>query len=192
MGPVNSVAFSHDGKRVVSGSRDTTVWIWDTDAGWTVPGSFEGHTHPVTSVAFSHDGKRVVSGPYDSTVRTWDSDADQRVSSLSDGHIASDGFALFSSDVQRVIPPLSGHLPATNSAPFAFHDAENTRMFTNQSSLDDDGWILGPNSELLSWVPPQNRVGLWRPNTTAVMGRSSTKIDFSRFLHGVGWTQGKG
>jgi len=83
---VTSVAFSHDGKRVVSGSDDNTVRIWDAETGQTVSGPFEGHTNAVTSVAFSHDGKRVVSGSDDHAVRIWDAETGQTVSGLSRPH----------------------------------------------------------------------------------------------------------
>jgi len=83
---VNSVAFLHDGKRVVSGSYDNTLSIWDAETGQTVSGPFEGHTSTVNSVAFSHDGKRVVSGSYDNTVRIWDAET-ARVSGPFEGHI---------------------------------------------------------------------------------------------------------
>jgi WD40 repeat protein len=69
---VNSVSFSSDGLRIVSGSNDNTVRIWDAASG-TVQHTMEGHTSTVTSVAFSSDGLRIVSGSYDETVRIWDS-----------------------------------------------------------------------------------------------------------------------
>ena len=59
---VLSVAFSPDGKYVVSGSWDKTIRVWDAEKGNTVSGPFEGHTDAVLSVAFSPDGKYVVSG----------------------------------------------------------------------------------------------------------------------------------
>ena len=65
------MAFSPDGKQVVSGSRDKTVRLWDAATGATLQ-TLEGHTHYVTSVAFSPDGKQVVSGSIDQTVRLWD------------------------------------------------------------------------------------------------------------------------
>jgi len=70
-GAVWSVAFSHDGLRLASGSHDSTVRIWDTETG-VVQWTLEGHTGGVCSVAFSHDGRRLASGSYDMTVRIWD------------------------------------------------------------------------------------------------------------------------
>ena len=61
-GPVTSVAFSPDGKRIVSGSGDKTVRVWDAATGQPVGAPLTGHTDSVTSVAFSPDGQRIVSG----------------------------------------------------------------------------------------------------------------------------------
>ena len=66
---VSSVAFSHDGKCVVSGSYDETVRICDAETGENMSMPLEGHMAGVRSVAFSRDGKRVVSGSRDNTVR---------------------------------------------------------------------------------------------------------------------------
>ena len=65
---VTSVAFSPDGKQVVSGSYDETVRLWDAVTGAALQ-TLEGHSDPVTSVAFSPDGKQVVSGSDDEPVR---------------------------------------------------------------------------------------------------------------------------
>ena len=67
---VSCVAFSQDGSRVVSGSSDEMVRIWNVTTG-KVEAELKGHTDEVNSVAFSQDGSRVVSGSDDKTVRIW-------------------------------------------------------------------------------------------------------------------------
>ncbi|HEY9621592.1 MAG TPA: AAA-like domain-containing protein [Crinalium sp.] len=67
---VYSVAFSPDGQRIVSGSGDNTVRLWNLD-GTPIGQPVQGHTASVYSVAFSPDGQRIVSGSGDNTVRLW-------------------------------------------------------------------------------------------------------------------------
>ncbi|KAF7363065.1 WD40 repeat-like protein [Mycena venus] len=69
---VTTVAFSPDGERLVSGSWDTTVCVWDARTGVLIAGPFEGHSKEVRCV-FSPDGERIASGSYDTTVCVWDS-----------------------------------------------------------------------------------------------------------------------
>ncbi len=68
---IESVAYSSDGTRLLSGSMDMTLREWDRVTGECIC-MFEGHTICVSSVAYSPDGTRVLSGSMDHTIREWD------------------------------------------------------------------------------------------------------------------------
>ena len=44
--------------------------------------------------------------------------------------------------------------------------------FTDQSTIDKDGWIKGGGGELLFWVPEAHRAALHRPSTVWAVGGS--------------------
>ena len=77
-GGVTSVAFSPDGRRIVSGSDDKTLKVWDVSTGQETF-TLKGHAEAVTSVAFSPDGRRIVSGSDDKTLKVWDASMRQEI-----------------------------------------------------------------------------------------------------------------
>ncbi len=66
MGPVSSVAFSPDGRTIVSGSDDGSVRLWDVLTGKHIQ-TFTRNANRVLSVAFSPDGKTIASGGDDTS-----------------------------------------------------------------------------------------------------------------------------
>ena len=63
------MAFSPDGKQIVSGGDDT-LKLWDTATGSEIKAILG--CNAVVSIAFSSDGRHVLSGSEDGTVRLWD------------------------------------------------------------------------------------------------------------------------
>jgi WD40 repeat protein/tRNA A-37 threonylcarbamoyl transferase component Bud32 len=70
-GAVRSIAFSPDGKTLITGSEDQTARLWDAATGQP-RGQPLTHQGGVNSVVFSPDGKTVITGSMDHTARVWD------------------------------------------------------------------------------------------------------------------------
>jgi WD40 repeat protein len=72
--PVYAVAFTPDGKYVVTASFDKTLKVWETDTGKEVKtfAGAQGHQNLVLGVAVSPDGTLVASGSSDNTAKIWD------------------------------------------------------------------------------------------------------------------------
>ncbi|MBU2509966.1 caspase family protein [bacterium] len=78
---IDSVAFSPDGRFLVSGSRDQTVKLWDVREAKEIT-TFNGHLAGVNSVAFSPDGRFVASASTDSTTKLWDITSKKEIVSM--------------------------------------------------------------------------------------------------------------
>ena len=61
IGKVKTVAFSPDGRTIVSSSADKTLKLWDAASGRELQ-TLKGHSDEVVSVAFSPDGRTIISG----------------------------------------------------------------------------------------------------------------------------------
>jgi WD40 repeat protein len=65
-----AVAFSKDGKWLVSTGQDACVRLWSVPD-FRAEGVFEGHANSVNSLAFSPEGTLLATGSTDGTVRIW-------------------------------------------------------------------------------------------------------------------------
>jgi WD40 repeat protein len=133
---VSSVAFSHDSKKVASGSDDKTIRIWDAKTG-ECERVLEGHSDWVRSVVFSHDSKKVASGSNDETIRIWDAEIGECERVL-EGHSHYVNSVVFSYDSKKVA---SG----SNDKTIRIWDVETGEC---EDIIPLDGYI-----DVLSFVP---------------------------------------
>src|SRR5437763_805723 len=83
-GPINAIAWSPEGRRIVSASEDGTLRVWGLDAGSELrtPAS---HTDAFFSVVVTPDGRRAVSASRDGTLKAWDLESGSLLRTL-EGH----------------------------------------------------------------------------------------------------------
>src|SRR5262249_28813745 len=70
-GGITAVAFSPDGRRFLTASRDTTAQVWDVATRKPV-GRVLQHDQPILTATFGPDGRIVATGGEDRTARLWD------------------------------------------------------------------------------------------------------------------------
>ena len=96
---MTSAGFTQDLARVVTGSVDGTVRLWDGESG-AAASRFDGHAQVVSAVAASPDGHRLASLGKDGTLRIWDVEAgkETRRIPIGDGYHQSLRVLAFSGD----------------------------------------------------------------------------------------------
>ncbi|XP_013787725.1 serine-threonine kinase receptor-associated protein-like [Limulus polyphemus] len=79
---VKSVNFSPDGKKLLTGSNEKIVRIFDINQYDAEPLLFKGHTSAIRHALFLKEEKVVISASDDKTVRIWDTGTQQEVKKL--------------------------------------------------------------------------------------------------------------
>jgi len=170
---VIAVAFSPDGKQLVSASHDGTVRLWDAGSGAALQ-TLEGHSEWVEAVAFSPDGKKLASASDDKTVRLWD---------------AGSGAALQMLEVGAAVHTLSfsddGTFLQTDRGPlytaFLSDGVAIARQNLPCSIFVKEQWVSRGMQHVL-WLPPEHRPSRVAVHgSLAVLGYVSGRVSFMEF-----------
>ncbi|MBD3674806.1 MAG: WD40 repeat domain-containing protein [Planctomycetaceae bacterium] len=94
---VFDVAWSSDGKQIISGGLDQQVLLWNVEQG-TVDKKFIGHSKGVTSVCLLDQQQLLVSAGLDQSLRVWDLSTGELVRTLDNHTAAINDLALRPSD----------------------------------------------------------------------------------------------
>ncbi|MBK8913177.1 MAG: protein kinase [Phycisphaerales bacterium] len=78
---IYALAFSPDGRRLVTGGRDRELRVWDVRRRGLIA-TLAGHVDDVFAAAVSPDGVRIVSGGRDRVIRVWDAERLSEITQL--------------------------------------------------------------------------------------------------------------
>jgi len=187
---IYSIAFSSDGTRVVSGTMDSAVRVWDVGTGQTL--SLQGHTDSVRSVAFSNDGQFIASGSEDKTVRVWDAATRMPILALR-GHTDSVTSVAFISNGQSIAScsdDTTIRVWNVNAAKSISSASDSDPFAALACAVIENGWLKGSSGKLLLWVPPDYHPYLLFPTCKMILGRRSIPITPSDdgWYCGENWT----
>jgi dipeptidyl aminopeptidase/acylaminoacyl peptidase len=156
---VKALAFSPDGKRMVScGGGSEPVRIWDVAERKCVA-VCRGHTDVVTHVAYSRDGKRLASTSNDGTIRLWDPATGKEIATL-DNDGANARFRSTHPDFS--FTPDSTRLLAGGHGRVTIWDLA-TRKVTRSIRLSDEGnysVAISPDGKMLAASGADERIRL--------------------------------
>jgi WD40 repeat protein len=185
---LRTVAFSRDGKSLVSGGLDHLVFIWDV-AGNAPGRSLDGHRDLVYSVEFSLDGKHVASASFDQTVIVWDIPSGKPVKTLSGSNKMM--AAIYSSDdAWLATAGMDGNV--------TIWDTSNWQVFR---LMPGNGQMVttiafSPDNKLIASAGHDRTVKVWNTVTGSLVrtytGHASTiwAVEFSRDGKWIGSASG--
>jgi len=163
-GDVLSVAFSSDGTKLLTGSRDKTARLWDVGTGSQIR-AFQGHEDSVDAVALSPDGTKVLTGSQDKTARLWDAETGQEIErferhtrGVSTVAFSPDGTAYLTGSTDGTVllmrpgrePASFPHSGMVSSVAFS---PDGTKILTTSLDGTTRIWDLGDSAQVSAATP---------------------------------------
>lgn len=156
---LTDVAFSPDGRLLVTASNDTTAHLWDAITGQHLY-QLTGHQDGIAAVAFSPDGQFVATGSGDMTVHLWNVKTGREVRRFI-GHTLGINDVIFSSDGQLLLTA-SNDLTACL---WTVATGEQIRCFVGGHSDLIRSAALSPDGILVATSSQDTTVCLWTAAT---------------------------
>ncbi|KAJ3031301.1 hypothetical protein HDV00_008391 [Rhizophlyctis rosea] len=141
---IEALAVDPKGSRVLGGSRDGSVRIWDVFSGslWR---KFDIHTAGVKGVAVASDGQTVVTGSFDKTAKVWNIESGV-VFALFEGHTSGINCLAITVDDRKVVTGSMDHtikvwdLQTQHLHPQTFEGHNN--LLNGIAISEDRRWIV--------------------------------------------------
>jgi WD40 repeat protein len=150
---VRCLSFTPDGAKLVSGSFDKTIKLWQLDTGVVIH-TLADHPKGVFALAVSPDGKLLASGSWDDTIKLWDLDAGNLIRNLTE-HNASVRSLAISGDSQTLV---SGSFDQTIKL-WHLPDGAVTKTIIDREPIA--AIALSPNGKFIASTGDDGSIKLW-------------------------------